>query len=109
MFLPRFPDPDRDRDVARTLPRREGRYIEEYIEQLIDRDPGFIAWFSAVVVADLPSEPVLRKAAELLWKNRIPLLLCASYGFIGQCGFAHKPCVRFVQIAISVVVLQIWA
>jgi len=25
MFLPRFPDPGRDRDVARTLPRREGR------------------------------------------------------------------------------------
>jgi len=73
-------------------PDVKGEHIEEDIEQLIDRDPGFIAQFSAVVVADLPSEPVLRKAAELLWKNRIPLLLCASYGFIGQCGFAHKTC-----------------
>ena len=73
-------------------PDVKGEYIEEDFEHLIDRDPGFVARISAVVFADLPSEPVLRKAAELLWKNRIPLLLCASYGFIGQCGFARKTC-----------------
>ncbi|EDO44524.1 predicted protein [Nematostella vectensis] len=59
-----------------------GEFIEESPEELLTHKQDFFKPFSVVIATQL-SEEILLKLAHVLWSDKVPLLVCRSYGFIG--------------------------
>ena len=54
----------------------------ELLDTILDTSPQFFSQFTVVIATDI-SEEKLKRLAEILWSENIPLLIAKSYGLIG--------------------------
>ena len=58
-----------------------GDYIEDTVDNLLDKCATFFNMYRIVVATNLPEKSLLRLAV-VLWDSDIPLIVCRSYGLI---------------------------
>ncbi|XP_055608711.1 nedd8-activating enzyme E1 regulatory subunit [Uranotaenia lowii] len=63
-------------------PDVNGDYVDENVDQLIDAQPDFFKTFDVVVATSVNERTIIR-LSNLLWDQKIPLLVCRSIGFYG--------------------------
>jgi len=60
----------------------KGEYLEQDPVSLIENSPNYFKKFTLVIATEIPEIP-LRKLAQVLWSERIPLVVVRAYGMIG--------------------------
>ncbi|XP_059164934.1 NEDD8-activating enzyme E1 regulatory subunit-like isoform X2 [Physella acuta] len=66
-----------------------GDFLEENVDDLIEKNPSFFSSFTAVIATQL-SEKTLLELGRVLWERNIPLIICRCYGFIGYLRIVIK-------------------